>query len=149
MRGRRPQGTEYVNKLEGSVEDKERLKVILDTMSGQLRRLQACAELNIGETRFWQLRDPALQGALDALAALQVPARMQALIVGAARDHIEVGEQLVDARYRRIGRAAWLAALEQRRRVIARKGDRQARPAGDFEHDFVLVCGFLSNSDFA
>ena len=69
MRGRRPQGPEYVDKLQGSLEAKERLKVILDTMSGQLRRLQACAELNIGETRFWQLRDQALQGALAAIEA--------------------------------------------------------------------------------
>ena len=65
MRGRRPQGSEYVDKLEGSVEDKERLKDILDTMAGQLRRLQACAELDIGETRFWQLRDVAMQAGWD------------------------------------------------------------------------------------
>lgn len=69
MRGRRPQGPEYVDKLEGTLEAKERLKVILDTMYGRLRRLQACAELNISQTRFWQLRDEALQGALDAIEA--------------------------------------------------------------------------------
>jgi hypothetical protein len=68
MRGRLPAGPEYIDKLLGSAEDKERLKAILDTLYGQRRLLEACAELGIGETRFSQLREAALQGALAAIA---------------------------------------------------------------------------------
>lgn len=67
MRGRLPAGPEYVDKLHGSEETKERLKAILNTMYGQARLLEACAQLDIGETRFHQLRETALQAALAAL----------------------------------------------------------------------------------
>jgi hypothetical protein len=68
MRGRWPSGPEYIDQLQGAVEEKERLKTILATLSGDKRVLQACAELGIGETRFHQLRQTALQAALAALA---------------------------------------------------------------------------------
>ena len=68
MSGRYPAGVEYVDKLEGSVEDKERLKAIFDTLYGEARLLEACARLGIRETRFHQLREQALQGALDGIA---------------------------------------------------------------------------------
>jgi hypothetical protein len=56
-----------VDKLNGSVETKERLKMIFDTMYGERRLLEACAQLDIGETRFHQLRELALQAALAAI----------------------------------------------------------------------------------
>ena len=68
MRGRFPQGTEYIDKLDGAAVEKERLKAILATMSGEKRMLEVCAELGIGETRFHQLRETALQAALEAIA---------------------------------------------------------------------------------
>lgn len=68
MRGRYPAGVEYVDQLEGDRADKQRLKAILDTLYGEARLLEACAQLEIGETRFHQLRERALQGALDAIA---------------------------------------------------------------------------------
>jgi hypothetical protein len=67
MRGRWPSGLEYIDKLQGSAETKERLKVIFETMSGDKRLLAACAQLEVGETRFHQLRERALQGALSAI----------------------------------------------------------------------------------
>jgi hypothetical protein len=67
MRGRYPAGLEYVDKLDGAAADKERLKVILETLFGEARLLEACTRLGIRETRFHQLRDRALQGALDAI----------------------------------------------------------------------------------
>ena len=67
MRGRWPQGPEYVDKLAGSAETKERLKAILDTLYGQARLLEACQQLGIAETRFHQLREIALQSALTAI----------------------------------------------------------------------------------
>jgi hypothetical protein len=67
MRGRWPSGPEYIDQQPGSVETKERLKAIFDTMYGQRRLLEACAQLDIGETRFHQLRERAIQGALVAI----------------------------------------------------------------------------------
>jgi hypothetical protein len=67
MRGRYPQGPEYIDKLEGSNETKERLKAILETVYGEARMLEVCARLDIGETRFHQLRETALQAALQAI----------------------------------------------------------------------------------
>jgi len=69
MRGRLPQGPEYIDKLDGACEEKERLKAILDTMYREKRMLEACAELGIGETRFHQLRQAAMQAALTAIAS--------------------------------------------------------------------------------
>jgi hypothetical protein len=69
MRGRYPAGVEYLDKLDGAAADKQRLKAILETMFGEARLLEACDRLGIRETRFHQLRDRALQGALDAIAA--------------------------------------------------------------------------------
>ncbi len=64
MRGRRPAGPEYVTKLEGSAQSKERLRLILETLAGRLRLQEACAQLGISEIRFHQLREAALQAAL-------------------------------------------------------------------------------------
>ena len=67
MRGRYPAGPEYIDKLTGSPESKERLKAILDTLSGAARLQEACDELGLGYTRFHRLRETALQAALSAL----------------------------------------------------------------------------------
>jgi len=68
MRGRLPAGPEYVEKLQGSPEAKRRLELILRTLAGTCRVQQACAELGLSEARFHQLRQEALQAALDNLA---------------------------------------------------------------------------------
>jgi hypothetical protein len=67
MRGRWPQGLEYIDKLDGSPQTKERFKVILQTLTGETRMLEACVQLQIGETRFHQLRQVGLQAALTAM----------------------------------------------------------------------------------
>lgn len=67
MRGRRPVGPEYADQLEGSATAKERLKVILGTMAGQCRVIEACERLGISEQRFHQLREEMMEGALKAL----------------------------------------------------------------------------------
>jgi hypothetical protein len=66
-RGRKPSGPEYVQHLEGSAEAKRRLQVILETMTGKKRVLEACQELAISESRFLQLRQELLQAALERL----------------------------------------------------------------------------------
>src|SRR5262245_55360204 len=67
MRGRLPVGPECVEKLEGSAEAKRRLELILRTLAGSCRVQEACEELGISEARFHQLRQEALQAALDGL----------------------------------------------------------------------------------
>ena len=67
MRGRHPSGPEYVHKLEGSDEAKQRLQAVLETLGGTTRVAEACARLGLGEVRFHQLREEALQGALANL----------------------------------------------------------------------------------
>lgn len=67
MRGRRPAGPAYVEQLQGSPPTKQRLKVILQTLRGDLSLGDACAALAISPQRFHQLRQEASQGALAAL----------------------------------------------------------------------------------
>ena len=67
MRGRRPSGPEYVDKLEGSPEARQRLTAILETLAGDCRLQEACTQLGIAPTRFHQIRSAALQAALEQL----------------------------------------------------------------------------------
>jgi hypothetical protein len=67
MRGRRPVGSEYADKLQGSSTAKERVKVILDTMAGRCRLKEACVRLGISEQRFHQLREEMMAAAVKAL----------------------------------------------------------------------------------
>jgi hypothetical protein len=68
MRGRYPAGLdECIEELDGETADKERLETILKTVFGVCRLFESCDSLDVGETRFRQLRRQALQGALDAI----------------------------------------------------------------------------------
>lgn len=67
MRGRHPSGPEFVEKLEGSEQAKQRMQVLLETLAGSCRVLEACERLGISEPRFDQIRIEALQAAVAAL----------------------------------------------------------------------------------
>jgi hypothetical protein len=67
MRGRRPAGPEYTDKVAGSHTAKERAQVILETMLGTCRVQEACARLGLSEQRFHQLREDMMTGAVKAL----------------------------------------------------------------------------------
>ena len=67
MRGRYPSGPEFVDKLHGSALAKERLRVLLETVAGTCRVLEACGRLDLSEPRFDQIRIASLQAALSAL----------------------------------------------------------------------------------
>jgi hypothetical protein len=66
MRGNRPSGPEFVDKLEGLPEAKLRVKVVLETLNGTRRVQEACKLLGIKEARFDQLRIKLLQAAVNA-----------------------------------------------------------------------------------
>jgi hypothetical protein len=65
--GRKPQGLDHVERLQGSTEAKARLKAFLQTLSGKRTVPEVCAELGIGESRFHKLRGDWLQEAVDFL----------------------------------------------------------------------------------
>jgi hypothetical protein len=60
-------GSELVNNLEGSEAAKIRMKIILDTLSGELSVDEACAKLGIKKTAFHELRKRVLQTAVNDL----------------------------------------------------------------------------------
>jgi hypothetical protein len=67
MRERYPSGPEFVRKLAGSEQAKERLQVLLETVAGTCRTNEACQRLNISEQRLDQIRIDALQAAVHGL----------------------------------------------------------------------------------
>jgi transposase-like protein len=67
MRGRKPSGPEYVERMEGSAKAKERAQVVLETLSGKLSVQEACRRLGIGEALFNRLRKRFLNGGVPAL----------------------------------------------------------------------------------
>lgn len=65
--GRKPSGPQIAERLEGSPVAKQRLEVILETIAGRLTVPEACQQLEIGESRFHELRNQTLQATLEAL----------------------------------------------------------------------------------
>jgi len=72
--GRPPKGLKHVDDLPGDPESKEKLRVILATLSGELGLAEACTRLGLSETRFLQLRRRTMTAALAA-AGPGVPGR--------------------------------------------------------------------------
>jgi putative transposase len=56
-RGRPPKGSGLVDGVKGSDAAKERARVIIEVLQGDLTVSEACARLGVGETRFHQLRE--------------------------------------------------------------------------------------------
>jgi transposase-like protein len=65
--GRPPEGPKLADRLEGPDESKKRLRVILETISGQRSIADAASEIGVGAARFHELRQEVLQAALAAL----------------------------------------------------------------------------------
>ena len=65
--GRPPDGWHHVDRLEGADEEKRRLKIVLETVSGERTIEQACEELGISPSRYHELRHRVLQAALDGM----------------------------------------------------------------------------------
>lgn len=69
--GRPPRKEKIVDELPAGELERQRLQVILKTISGELSVPEACNQLNLSESRFHDLRRKALEGALGALALRQ------------------------------------------------------------------------------
>jgi hypothetical protein len=108
-KGRKPLATGHVERLSGSELAKLRLTTLLQTLRGELTVPEACARLEIGESRFHALRNQWLQEALELLeprplgrprqatAATENPPWLAAL----EADNDELREQLAAAEVRR------------------------------------------------
>jgi hypothetical protein len=57
-----------VERLRGTAEEKQRLRLVLETLSGERSVREASELLGLSEARFHQLRQAALEGALAGLA---------------------------------------------------------------------------------
>ena len=66
MAGRPPSGSQFVDRLEGSPEAKERAKGVLDALFGECSVPDACMRVGVHATRFDQLRQRLLQAMVDA-----------------------------------------------------------------------------------
>jgi hypothetical protein len=84
--GRPPEGVNHVDRLEGPEELKERLRVILETLTGACSIPQACERLGISESRLHDLRREALEGALGALMPRPAGRPASTLPPGAERE---------------------------------------------------------------
>jgi transposase-like protein len=65
--GRPCKGPSLVDGLEGSDEARRRLRIVLETISGQQTVADACAALGIGEAAFHKMRTQALESAIAGL----------------------------------------------------------------------------------
>jgi len=95
QRGRPMDPRGQVQRLEGDELAKQRLKAVLATLRGERSIDDACAELGIGASRFFELKQEALRGAVEALTPR--PAGRPPRAVAAA-----TREQLLEARIREL-----------------------------------------------
>ena len=65
--GRKPQGAALVMSLCGSEHAQRRMRLFLQTLADQCSVVQACAELGLSQSRFFEQRAAWLQGALELL----------------------------------------------------------------------------------
>jgi hypothetical protein len=70
-RGRPPIGSGITDNLDGSEHARERLKVVLQTITGELTIVQACGKLDMTEAAFYRMRMKALEGAVEGLEPRQ------------------------------------------------------------------------------
>jgi transposase len=110
MRGRKPSGPEYVQRLEGSAKAKERAEVVLATLGGRLSVQEACRRLGVGEAYFNRLRLKFLRGGLPALE--DQPA-------GRRRRPVAAASQQIDALETALGEAKLALEAAQVREEIA------------------------------
>ena len=76
-RGRKPSGVKLVDKFDGSELAKERLKVILQTLSGEKSVVDACEILEVNEAAFYKLRERFLSESVELLEPRKVGRKQQ------------------------------------------------------------------------
>ncbi len=128
-RGRKPTGTNLVERLDGSERAKIRLKAILETLSGQRSIPEVCEELGIQESMFHRVRGEVLQTALDRLEPRPLGRRPQEQLPQDARlaeleeENLRLQMELKAAEIRR-------ELAEKLPRLCKPQADRAANPPG-------------------
>ena len=91
--GRPPVGLGHIDRIEGPADLKERLRVVLATVMGEMTVEQACGQLSVCPSRLHEMRHQALEGALEGL----VPGRAgrPPAVTAAKTDHEHALEQRV------------------------------------------------------
>jgi hypothetical protein len=141
MRGRYPlRLEEAVATIAASPLARERLKVLVATLTGQCRLQEACAQLGISEPRLQQLRQQFLQGALASLepgragrpakvptAAEQRVQQLEAELAALQRDYQAA---LVRAEVNAVLPQVLQATTGAEKKTPGRKKRRRGRPPG-------------------
>jgi len=66
MSGGRPNfGVDHVDRIAAPAEEKLRVKIVLQTLSEEISVSEACRRLSIGTSRFHELRQEVLEGAIE------------------------------------------------------------------------------------
>jgi hypothetical protein len=126
-RGRRPAGAGIVEGLDGAVEAKKRLRLILETLAGQRTMRAAGRLLGISERRFYVLRKAFLLSALETLKPRPIGRPGQPSAVGDERLtelEAELQRLRVDLRAAQVREEIALAMPHLLRRTRAKKKGR-------------------------
>ncbi len=86
--GRKPEGANLVEKLEGSDRAKAKLREILRTLAGEETIAEACDRLGIGPSMFHKLRQRTLQEMVESLEPRAPGPAAEEPDVGALEDQI-------------------------------------------------------------
>lgn len=108
--GRPPKKSELVGSFEGSDNAKLRLKMILETLSGERTIQSACEELSIGEAAFHKLRKRFLKESLEGLEERQR---------GVKPKHAPLAAEEIDKLQIKIGKLQEELAISRIREEIA------------------------------
>lgn len=131
-RGRPPLGPGLADRVEGSAPAKERLKIILATIAGQVTVAEACEKLGVNEARFHELRTEWLQASVALLEPkpLGRPAtQVSPEVTEIASLKLQVQELKIDLRAAQIREelALLMPHVLQPRKGLAAEDDRRKR----------------------
>lgn len=134
MSGRTGMGLNVVEILDGDARDKRRLRMILATIAGEMTVDRACRELDLGRTRFYDLRAEVLQAAMDALKP-RGPGRPRAPresreVLDLQRQLVERDRELMMARVREGLLMAMPSVLSRSLEGASEKGGSRPNSAG-------------------
>lgn len=129
-RGRRSAKRSLVDRLQGSAEAKQRLRLVLETLAGACSIPAAGALLGIGRRRFYDLRRQLLENALQSLE-LRPPGRPtqeEAKDDRVAQLEAEIEKLRIDLTAARVREEIALAMPHLLRRAPKGKKPRTRRP---------------------
>ena len=140
--GRKPQGWKLIDDLTGDAQSKARVKVFLQTLSGECTVDEACTLLGIKPSRFFKLRGDWLQESVDLLAPKPIGRprenRDESASTELKQQLDDLKQQLLAAELRaRLAEAGSLRPLRVRQKKGTRRWTR--RPPGRSQRSSRLI----------